>query len=68
VTDRRPTDNYLQHRLGFSGIPITESGHVGSKLLGLCTSRDIDLSVVAYPRDTQLKEGARRFLLTFTCT
>ena len=27
---------------GFSGIPITESGEIGSKILGLVCTRDID--------------------------
>ncbi|CAN0525545.1 unnamed protein product, partial [Laminaria digitata] len=26
-----------------SGVPITEDGMIGSKLVGLCTKRDLDL-------------------------
>ena len=32
----------LKQLFGFSGVPITEDGHMGSKLLGMVTSRDID--------------------------
>lgn len=31
-----------KQRYGFSGFPITEDGKIGSKLLGMVTSRDID--------------------------
>ena len=29
-------------KYGFSGIPVTESGRMGGKLVGLVTQRDID--------------------------
>jgi IMP dehydrogenase len=32
----------IKMKFGYSGIPITSSGKLGSKLLGLVTSRDID--------------------------
>lgn len=32
----------IKRQFGFSGIPITESGKMGSKLLGIVTNRDID--------------------------
>jgi len=43
----RPTDRIrdvdrVKAETGFTGIPITESGRAGSKLLGVVTSRDID--------------------------
>ena len=32
----------LKNKCGFSGIPITESGKLGTKLKGIVTSRDVD--------------------------
>lgn len=34
--------NSAKRNYGFSGIPITECGHMGEKLVGLVTQRDID--------------------------
>jgi len=53
-----PTDTInevdeIKYKFGFTGVPITEDGKMGSKLLGIVTNRDIDFIV---DRDTQLKE------------
>lgn len=32
----------IKSKFGFSGIPITENGRMGSKLLGIVTTRDVD--------------------------
>ena len=38
------SDAYEVKRVhGFGGIPVTEDGKMGSKLLGIVTSRDVDL-------------------------
>ena len=42
----------LNQNLNFSGIPITEDGKLGSKLVGLVSKRDID-----YIENTQTKLG-----------
>lgn len=43
----KPTDTIadvdtIKTRYGFAGVPITEAGRMGSKLLGMVTSRDVD--------------------------
>lgn len=35
----------IKSRYGFSGVPITEDGKMGSKLLGIVTNRDVDFMV-----------------------
>jgi CBS domain-containing protein len=37
----------------YSGVPITESGTLGSKLVGIVTNRDVDFVT---ERETKLKE------------
>ena len=32
----------IKNKFGFSGVPVTEDGKMGSKLLGIVTSRDVD--------------------------
>jgi IMP dehydrogenase len=32
----------IKHKLGFSGVPITEDGTLNTKLVGIVTARDID--------------------------
>lgn len=34
----------LKSKLGFTGFPVTENGHMGSKLVGLVTKRDTDFA------------------------
>lgn len=43
----------LKKRYGFSGVPITEDGKMGSKLMGIVTNRDIDF---VRDRDQSLAE------------
>ena len=43
----------IKRKYGFSGVPITETGHMGSKLLGLVTNRDIDF---LEDRDVQISD------------
>lgn len=44
----------LQEKCGFSGFPVTESGQMKSKLLGLVTKRDSDF----FPSESTLIEDA----------
>lgn len=42
-------------KFGFSGIPITETGKMGAKLVGLVTQRDIDF-LLENERSTLISE------------
>jgi IMP dehydrogenase len=46
---------------GFSGIPITATGQLGSTLLGIVTSRDIDFVPEGNHATTKLKDVMTRF-------
>ncbi|KHJ46076.1 inosine-5'-monophosphate dehydrogenase [Trichuris suis] len=59
----------VKNKYGFSGVPITDNGSVGGKLLGLCASRDVDfipeekwqstkLSSVMIPREKLITASA----------
>ncbi len=51
----------IKRQYGFSGIPITESGKVGGKLVGIVTARDIDFEP---DRNRKLQEVMTTDLVT----
>ena len=58
----------LKAKYGFSGIPVTEDGKMGSKLVGIITSRDIDFIIdrnipLSQVMTTNLITGRRIFQL-----
>lgn len=51
-------------KYGFCGIPITETGKMNSKLLGIVTSRDIDFLQAKSDRQIKLKDVMTTDLVT----
>ena len=51
----------IKGRYGFSGVPITEDGAMGSRLVGIVTSRDVDF---VEDRSTLLAEVMTTELVT----
>jgi len=51
----------IKERYGFSGIPVTENGKLGSRLVGIVTNRDVDFES---NRDKKLSEVMTTDLLT----
>ena len=51
----------IKRKYGFSGVPITETGRMGSRLLGMVTNRDMDFVTDA---DTPIAQIMTRELIT----
>ncbi|KAJ3116508.1 inosine-5'-monophosphate dehydrogenase [Phlyctochytrium bullatum] len=54
----------IKQKFGFCGIPITENGHLHSKLLGIVTSRDIDFIQDPAGKKILLKDVMTKDLIT----
>ncbi|KAJ3000612.1 Inosine-5'-monophosphate dehydrogenase 1b [Globomyces sp. JEL0801] len=54
----------IKEKFGYSGIPVTQDGKLGSKLLGLVTSRDIDFLPVNEVETKPLKSIMTTQLVT----
>ena len=59
-THRVSDIDLIKYQYGFAGIPVTEDGKMGSKLLGIVTTRDTDFVT---DRDTPLKEVMTKDLI-----
>lgn len=46
----------IKSQMNFSGVPITDTGAVGGKLLGFCSQRDIDFLSPAECETKRLKD------------
>ena len=46
----------MKNKLGFSGFPVTETGDIGSTLLGLCSARDVDFVLEKDWKKTAVKD------------
>lgn len=53
----------IKHRYGFMGIPITESGGMNSKLVGIVTNRDVEF---VRDKDTPLEDIMTTEMMTAT--
>ena len=54
----------LKKKFGYSGIPITIDGKLGSKLVGIVTNRDVDY---IEDRNKKLQDVMTTNLVTGTC-
>ncbi|UYV62439.1 IMPDH2 [Cordylochernes scorpioides] len=58
----------LERRHGFTGVPLTESGKLGGRLLGIVTSRDIDFLAGKHSPTVPLSQLMTKELVTAPST
>ncbi|XP_055347817.1 inosine-5'-monophosphate dehydrogenase 1b-like [Paramacrobiotus metropolitanus] len=51
----------IKRQRGFSGVPVTTDGNLGSELLGIVTSRDIDFIPEGSHQTTKLRDVMTKF-------